>query len=111
MLASDIVRLVLVTLLTVVVFAGVVQMWMLYAFSLGFGLVAGFAIPAGNSIVPLLVKEDDLQAGNSIVLGVGQLIGFVGPVVAGILIGGFSESFVGIGLAFAIDAATFAVPP
>ena len=109
MLASDIVRLVLVTLLAVVVFAGIVQMWMLYAFSLGFGLVAGFAVPAGNSIVPLLVAEDDLQAGNSLVMGAGQLISFVGPVAAGILIGGFSQSFFGIGLAFGADAFTFAV--
>jgi MFS family permease len=109
MLASDIVRFGLATLMAVVVFTGFVQMWMLYAFGLGFGLVAGFAVPAGNSIVPMLVKEKDLQAGNSMVMGVGQLVGFVGPVVAGILIGSFSESLFGIGLAFGIDAITFAI--
>ncbi|MCB0180929.1 MAG: MFS transporter [Anaerolineae bacterium] len=109
MLASDIVRFVLTTLMTIVIFTGAVQMWMLYAFGLGFGLVAGFAVPAGNSIVPRLVKEKDLQAGNSIIMGVGQLVGFIGPVVAGVLIGQFSQSFLGIGLAFGIDAATFAV--
>jgi MFS family permease len=109
MLASDLVRFLLAIVMAAVVFAGIVQMWMLYAFGLGFGLVAGFAVPAGNSIVPMLVKEKDLQAGNSIVMGVGQLVGFVGPVAAGILIGKFSESFFGIGLAFGIDAATFAV--
>jgi MFS family permease len=109
MLGSDIVRFGLATLMAVVVFGGIVQLWMLYAFSLGFGLVAGFAVPAGNSIVPMLVKEKDLQAGNSIIMGVGQLVGFVGPVVAGILIGNFSESFLGIGLAFGIDAVTFAI--
>ncbi len=108
MLASDIVRFVLATLMAIVVLAGIVQMWMLYAFSLGFGLVAGFAVPAGNSIVPMLVEEKDLQTGNSIVMGAGQLIGFVGPIVAGILIGTFSKSFLGIGLAFGIDSATFA---
>ncbi len=108
MLASDIIRFVLVALMATVVFTGIVEMWMLYAFSLGFGLVAGFAVPAGNSIVPMLVKEKDLQAGNSIIMGVGQLVGFVGPIVAGILIGKFTESFLGIGLAFGIDAVTFA---
>jgi MFS family permease len=71
--------------------------------------VAGFAIPAGNSIVPMLVEERDLQAGNSLMMGVAQLAGFVGPTVAGILIGGFSQSSLGIGLAFAIDALSFAV--
>jgi MFS family permease len=109
MLASDIARFVLAALMAIVVFAGTVEMWMVYAFSLGFGLVAGFAVPAGNSIVPLLVEKKDLQAGNSIVMGVGQMAGFAGPVLAGILIGRYSESFFGIGLAFAIDAITFAI--
>lgn len=109
MLASDLARWVLTILMAVVVLTGTVQMWMLYAFSLGFGLVAGFAVPATNSIVPLLVKEKDLQAGNSLIMGVGQLVGFIGPVVAGILIGKFSDSLYGIGLAFAIDAVTFAI--
>jgi MFS family permease len=109
MLASDIVRFVLATLMAIVVFAGMVQMWMLYAFSLGFGLVAGFAVPAGNSIVPMLLEEKDLRTGNSLVMGVSQLAGFVGPVAAGILIGKFSESFFGIGLAFGIDSVTFAI--
>ena len=104
MLISDVIRFVLTGLMAFVVFTGTVQMWMVYAFALGFGLVAGFAVPAGNSIVPMLVEEKDLQAGNSIMMGVAQLAGFVGPTVAGILIGGFSQSSLGIGLAFAIDA-------
>ncbi len=109
MLISDVIRLVLTAIMALIVFTGAVQMWMVYAFALGFGLVAGFAIPAGNSIVPMLVEAKDLQAGNSIILGVTQLAGFVGPTIAGILIGGFSQSSLGIGLAFAIDAFSFAV--
>lgn len=109
MLASDIMRFVLATLMAIVVFAGIVQMWMLYAFGLGFGLVAGFAIPAGNSIVPMLLEDKDLRKGNSLVMGVGQLAGFIGPIAAGILIGKFSDSFFGIGLAFGIDSVTFAI--
>jgi len=109
MLVSDIIRFALTTLMAVVVFTSTVQMWMLYAFGLGFGLVAGFAIPAGNSIIPMLVETQDLQGGNSLMMGVGQLVAFVGPTVAGILIGRFSESPLGIGLAFALDAFSFAV--
>lgn len=108
MLIADVIRLVLTGLMAFVVFTGTVQIWMLYAFSLGFGLVAGFAIPAQNSIVPLLVEEQELQAGNSIIMGITQLAGFVGPTIAGILIGGYSSSLFGIGLAFALDAITFA---
>ncbi len=109
MLTSDIIRLILTGLMSIILFTGAVQMWMLYAFSLGFGLVAGFAVPAENSIVPMLVKTQDLQAGNSIIMGVTQLTGFVGPTVAGILIGGYSHSDLGISLAFVIDAVSFAV--
>lgn len=109
MLIADIVRLVLTALMALVVFTGTVQMWMMYAFGLAFGLVAGFAIPAGNSIVPMLVEEQDLQAGNSIMMGASQLVGFVGPTVAGLLIGSYSKSPMGIGLAFGIDAVSFAV--
>ena len=109
MLIADIIRFVLTSLMAFVVFTDVVQIWMLYTFGLAFGLVAGFAIPAENSIVPMLVTEQDLQAGNSIIMGTAQLVGFVGPTVAGILIGGYSNSTFGVGLAFAMDAVSFAV--
>jgi MFS family permease len=109
MLAADVIRFVLTGIMAIIIFTGIVQMWMLYVFSLGFGLVAGFAIPAENSIVPMLVEEQDLQAGNSIIMGITQLTGFVGPTIAGILIGGYSQSTVGVGLAFGLDAVSFAV--
>ena len=108
MLMADFIRLGLTILLTLAIFTGTVQMWMVYTFALGFGLVAGFAVPAGNSIVPMLVQEEDLQAGNSIIMGTSQLAQFVGPTIAGILIGRYASSALGIGLAFAIDAASFA---
>ena len=109
MLVSDFIRLALTGLMALAIFTGSVQMWMVYAFALGFGLVAGFAVPAGNSIVPMLVAEEDLQAGNSIIMGSSQLIQFVGPTIAGILIGNYSTSSLGIGLAFTVDALSFAV--
>jgi MFS family permease len=109
LIASDILRLIFTAFTALVVFTGTVQMWMLYAISLGFGLVAGFAIPAGNSIVPTLVGEKDLQAGNSIILGSTQAAGFIGPTLAGLLIGGLSSSTLGIALAYAVDAVSFAV--
>jgi len=109
MILADIIRFILTTLMALVVFTGSVQMWMMYAFGLAFGLVAGFAIPAGNSIVPRLVESEDLQAGNSLMMGTSQLVSFIGPTIAGILIGGYSKSPLGIGLAFAIDAVSFAV--
>jgi MFS family permease len=109
MIVSDILRLALTSWMALAVLTGSVHIWMLFVFNLGFGLVAGFAIPAVNSIVPTLVEERDLQAGNSVILGVNQLVGFIGPTLAGLLIAGFSNSPVGVGLAYAMDAVSFAV--
>jgi MFS family permease len=109
MIASDVIRLGLTFLMALAVFTGNIHLWMLFVFNLGFGLVAGFAIPATNSIVPMLVEERDLQAGNAIILGSNQLVGFIGPTVAGVLIAGFSKSLFGVGLAYGFDALSFAV--
>jgi hypothetical protein len=84
-------------------------MWMLYGFAFGFGLVAGFAVPAENSIVPTLLRRDDLQTGNALMMGVAQLAGFVGPTLAGAAIALHASATTGVGIAYAIDAATFAV--
>lgn len=109
MLIANITRFILTALMALVVFGGAVQLWMIYAFGLSFGIVAGFAIPAETSIVPMLVDSQDLQAGNSIVMGIAQLAGFIGPTIAGIIIGHFSSTFTGVGIAFAFDAFTFVV--
>lgn len=109
MLVANITRLFLTALMALVVFRGVVQVWMIYAFSLLFGTVAGISIPAETSIVPTLVDDEDLQAGNSLVMGMAQLAGFVGPTIAGIIIGRFSSTLTGVGIAFAFDALTFVV--
>jgi MFS family permease len=109
MLAASIIRFFLTAAMAALVFTGFAQIWMIYLFSLAFGIVAGFAVPAENCIVPMLVKQEDLQAGNSIIMGVTQIAGFIGPTIAGILIGGFATSNIGIVLAFAVDAFTFAI--
>ncbi len=109
MLIANITRFVLTGVMALIVFGGLAQLWMMYAFALLFGVVAGFAIPAETSIVPMLIEEQDLQAGNSIMMGITQLAGFVGPTLAGILIGRFSSANTGVGFAFAFDAFTFIV--
>ena len=109
MIVSNIVRGSLTVVMAAVVLTGVVQMWMVYVFALATGMVAGFAVPAENSIVPTLVGRDDLQAGNALMMGVTQIAGFVGPTLAGVVIAGYSRSMSGIGLAFAIDTASFAI--
>jgi hypothetical protein len=55
----------------------------------------------------MLVAEEQLQAGNSITMGSSQLAGFLGPALAGVLIGAYAESISGVAIALAVDAITF----
>lgn len=108
MFTADVIRFVLTCLMAFAVYTGTIQIWMLFAFSLGFGLMSGFEIPAESSIVPTLVNKHDLRTGNSLMLSTAQVAQFLGPTVAGILIGQYSHSLFGISLAYAIDAVGFA---
>ncbi len=121
MLGSNVLRLGLVALLSVLIFTGLIELWMLYVFALVFGLVDAFFFPASGSIVPQLVDKEHLQAGNAIIQGTVQLSLFAGPVLAGAMIallGGSADvaaegvaeavpEMSGIGIAFIFDALTF----
>jgi MFS family permease len=109
MLLSDLVRLILVLGMLTLVLTNQIQVWMLYAFSFLFGLISGFFLPASSSIVPHLLPGRELQAGNSIFQGSSQLVMFVGPALAGVVIGTASGNKTGLAAAFAIDALTFVV--
>ena len=114
MLASNWLRLALTAVLTLLVLANLIQLWMLYVFALLFGLMDAFYFPAQSAIVPQLVRKEQLQAANSIAQGTAQISIFAGPVLAGLLIaafGGASNTLdtTGIGLAFGVDAITFLV--
>jgi len=102
MLVSNIVRSLVTAAITVVVICGVTQVWHLYLLSLIFGLVDAFFFPAYMSIVPLLVENEQLSAGNALLRGTARFMGLIGPAVAGVVIATKS-----LGTAFAIDTVTF----
>ena len=100
------------------VLTGAVQLWMVYALALGFGVVSGFFMPAAEASLPRLLESDQLEGGNALMMGVDQFAQFVGPALAGTLIALFGTahlaghqagSLTGVGIAFAIDALTFVV--
>ncbi|MGQ9501572.1 MAG: MFS transporter [Anaerolineae bacterium] len=130
MLASNIARLGLVSLLAILVIARGVEIWLLYTLAFLFGLADAFFYPALFAIMPQILDKRSLQSGNAIVQGISQLSIAAGPVLAGLLIaivGGTSldtQSLArgaalpqkayelrmeGIALAFAINALTFMV--
>jgi len=115
MIWSNAARFVLVALLSVLVLTNNTQMWMLYVLALAFGLADAFYFPAQTAIVPQVLQQDQLQAGNTFVQGTAQLSLFLGPVLAGVLIAllghGAAASGVpdmrGIGIAFGLDTLSF----
>lgn len=120
MLASNLIRMVLVAALAAVVLTGRIELWMVYLLALGFGAGDAFYYPGQSAIVPQLVSRERLQAANSLVHGVAQLSQVAGPVVAGSIIALLSGSTTsaaagasgrpelhGVGVAFALDALTF----
>jgi MFS family permease len=112
MLVSNAVRFVAVGTLGVIVLSGSMQLWMLYAFALVFGIADAFFYPAVSAVVPALVPGEQLGQANAIVQGTGQLTIFVGPALAGVIIALFGStagtpSTEGIGIALVFDAFTF----
>jgi predicted MFS family arabinose efflux permease len=105
----------LVSLLTVLVVIGAIQMWMIYALALGIGLSTAFAYPAGSAILPQLMQPQQLQPANALFMGMRQLSMIVGPAIAGLLISAGAQGdhgkgvtgSSGLGLAFGIDAVSF----
>ncbi len=106
----------LVALLATLVLLGDIHMWLVYLIALGIGLSTAFAYPAGSAILPQLVKPEQLQPANALVMGMRQLSMFVGPALAGVVIsvgahGAHTQGLEdagGLGLAFSIDAISFA---
>ncbi|GKS91101.1 MFS transporter [Acidovorax sp. SUPP2539] len=115
-------NLALLGLLSGLVLAGELTLWMVYALSLAIGLATAFSIPAGTAMLPHVVPRTQLQAANGISMGIRQLTMFLGPLLAGLLIALFGDgsradgtgagamaNATGIGIAFGLDALSFGV--
>ncbi len=103
-LASNILRAVLTTIVAGLVIGERIELWQLAAVGVVFGTVDAVFLPAINTLVPRLVPPERLAAANAVMQGTAQLVGTVGPAIAG-----FSVALVGVGAAFAVDAASFVV--
>ena len=90
--------------LAVLVLTGHVQMWEVYGIAVVFGVVDAFFMPARSSILPQVVADRELEAGNALMNVTGQTSVILGPALGGVIV-----ALVGLGWAFAADAACFAV--
>jgi MFS family permease len=105
MLGADLVRGLALLALGALSIASVLELWHMAAIAAVYGAGNAFFGPAFDALVPDLVPEDMLAQANS-------LDHFVRPVAArlvGPALGGWIIAAVGIGWAFIVDAASFAV--
>ncbi|MBK8023648.1 MAG: MFS transporter [Chloroflexi bacterium] len=86
MIRSNLARLAITALLTLLVAAEAVQLWMLFLAAFCFGLVDAFFHPAYRAMMPLIVEEQDLQTSNAFMQGSAQIVNMAGPGVAGVII-------------------------
>jgi MFS family permease len=106
----------LLGLLSALVLSHQITMPLVYALALGIGLASAFSIPAGSSMLPNVVAPDQLQAANGMLMGMRVLTALAGPLLAGLLIAfsghdgdGATADMRGLGIAFALDALSFAI--
>jgi DHA3 family tetracycline resistance protein-like MFS transporter len=104
-IVADVVRALAAGAIGVLAISGDLELWHLCVMAAVFGLGQAFAGPAFGSIVPQLVPDDLLVQANSALFTVNPLAFlFIGPAL-----GGFTIAAAGTGVAFLLDAASFAV--
>jgi MFS family permease len=101
---SNALRALVVGVVAALIISGRVEVWQLVVMAVVFGAVDAFFYPAVSTFLPLLVPSERLAAANGLFQATSQLIGLVGPAVAGITV-----ALIGTSLAFVLDAASFAV--
>lgn len=104
MLLADSMRTLLMGMLAGLVARGHPALWMLCTVSALEGTFAGLFIPAAWSVVPSLLTDDVLQAGNALTTSSAQVAGIVGAGIAGAVVAWLQPAG-----ALAIDALTFVV--
>jgi MFS family permease len=90
--------------LAVLVLTGRVQMWEVYGIAAVFGVVDAFFFPARGSILPKVVGDNELEPANAVLNVTTSVSIILGPVLGGLIV-----AALGIGWAFAGDAACFAI--
>ena len=105
MLTADVIRGLAVGLIAMLSLTGALELWHMVVLVGVYGAGTAFFTPAFDAIVPDVLPADELAQANSLDQFVRPLaLRLAGPALGGVLI-----DLVGIGAAFALDAASFAV--
>jgi MFS family permease len=95
-------RTLLVTVIGFLLWWHWLQLWQLYVLGFFFGVADAFAWPAATTLLPSVVKREQLVAANSVFQTTGQLTTIAAPAPAGLVI-----KALGTAWAFFIDAISF----
>lgn len=104
MMGSDAVRAICTAALAAAAALGPARTVILVPIAVVLGAGEGLFLPGSFAIVPTLLPDADLQAGNALTSGGTQLAMLAGPALGGALV-----ALAGLAPAFAIDAASFVV--
>jgi predicted MFS family arabinose efflux permease len=104
MMAADTGRAVVMAALVVVVATQRPSLVFLAPIAVLLGLGGGLFMPGSMAIIPALLPDEDLQAGNALSSGWTQLAVLVGPAIGGVVV-----AAVGPAPAFAVDGATYVI--
>jgi MFS family permease len=96
------IRMVIAALLAVVVLAGVVNVWMVYALAVATGIVLVLDAPSRQALTFRMVGRGELPNAVALNSSLFNAARIVGPAIGGVLIAAF-----GVGVAFGINAASF----
>jgi DHA3 family tetracycline resistance protein-like MFS transporter len=102
MLASDLLRGLVVGIVAVLAFKEFLQVWHLYIASIVFGIVSAFFQPSFTAILPEIIPAEALSSGNSLTTLSKQLADIAGPVLGAALI-----ALGGPALVFAANGGSF----
>lgn len=102
LLASDLVRGLVVTLVAVLAWRHALAFWHLAALSAVFGAVRAFFFPAYTSILPQVTPREALPSANALTSLSVEATGILGPALGGLIV-----ALGGIPLAFGLDGLSF----
>lgn len=100
MLAAGVVRGAVMGVLALVTLTHSLQLWELFAGAVLVGTTSAFFVPASTSILPRLVADDQLEAGNALLNLSRTAAMILGSAVAGVVV-----AAAGAGIGLAVDAA------
>ncbi|MGH7692081.1 MAG: MFS transporter [Candidatus Dormibacteria bacterium] len=105
MLLADLARGIAVAVVAVLVVSHLISLWQLIAMAIVFGVADSFGEPAFLAVVPEIVPTQLITQANALTTTSAQLASnLVGPALGGVAVG-----VVGLGGAFGLDTASFAV--